>query len=136
MHQGCPAAIPALLTRLLAQTALAVLFQPAVKPKRKGGRSPAFGDLVLVPKSPAAARANAGAHAGCPPAPPGFKLAHGKKQAVKSGYRGVRQRPWGASRRSAAQPRPGRARRAGREGFCVGVSLGPTVFCPRPPAPR
>jgi hypothetical protein len=40
-----------------------------------------FGDLVLVPKAAVAA---------------GFTTKNGKKTQVKSGYRGVRQRPWGA----------------------------------------
>ena len=69
-----------------ATTALALLLQPVVKGKRKRSAE-SFGELVLVPKQPAAAPSHPGA---------GFKVAHGTKQAVKSGYRGVRQRPWGA----------------------------------------
>ncbi len=49
-----------------------------------------FGDLVLQPKAAAVAA--------------GFTTKNGKKTQVKSGYRGVRQRPWGASPRS---PRAG-----------------------------
>jgi hypothetical protein len=49
-----------------------------------------FGDLVLQPKAAAVAA--------------GFTTKNGKKTQVKSGYRGVRQRPWGASPRS---PRTG-----------------------------
>lgn len=66
--------------------ALALLLQPVVKGKRKRSAE-SFGELVLVPKQPAAAPLHPAA---------GWKVAHGTKQAVKSGYRGVRQRPWGA----------------------------------------
>lgn len=59
-----------------------------MKGKRKRSGE-ALGDLVLVPKQVKAS-------AVAPLA--GFKIAHGTKQAVKSGYRGVRQRPWGALR--------------------------------------
>jgi hypothetical protein len=51
-----------------------------------------FGDLVLQPKAAAVAA--------------GFTTKNGKKTQVKSGYRGVRQRPWGASGHSAREPEP------------------------------
>jgi hypothetical protein len=85
-----PATPSALTPPLLTPTAaLALLLQPVVKGKRKRSAA-SFGELILQPK-PVAAQAHA-------VVPAGYKVAHGTKQAVKSGYRGVRQRPWGASR--------------------------------------
>ena len=78
--------------------ALAVFLEPrgraaaaaATKPRNSAKMS--FGDLVLQPKAAAVAA--------------GFTTKNGKKTQVKSGYRGVRQRPWGASPRL---PRAGTA---------------------------
>ena len=53
----------------------------AGKPSARQGKSASFGELMLQPKQPVAA---------------GFTTKNGKKTQVKSGYRGVRQRPWGA----------------------------------------
>jgi hypothetical protein len=94
-------ATPSALTPplLTFTAALALLLQPVVKGKRKRSAA-SFGELILQPK-PVAAQAHA-------VVPAGYKVAHGTKQAVKSGYRGVRQRPWGASR-----CRVGRRERAG-----------------------
>ena len=78
--------------------ALAVFLEPrgraaaaaATKPRNSAKMS--FGDLVLQPKAAAVAA--------------GFTTKNGKKTQVKSGYRGVRQRPWGAPPRL---PRAGTA---------------------------
>lgn len=69
--------------------ALAVFLEPrgraggaaGTKPRSSSGKMASFGDLVLQPKAAAVAA--------------GFTTKNGKKTQVKSGYRGVRQRPWG-----------------------------------------
>jgi hypothetical protein len=73
-------------------TALAVLLLPAGERTRSA--APSFGELMLVPKS--AAPAQPVGHTASAHQPAGYKTHNGKKTSVKSGYRGVRQRPWGA----------------------------------------
>lgn len=73
------------------EEALAVLLLPAGERTRSA--APSFGELMLVPKS--AAPAQPVGHTASAHQPAGYKTHNGKKTSVKSGYRGVRQRPWG-----------------------------------------
>ena len=86
---------PALAGFLEPRGRAAAAAAAATKPRNSSGKMTSFGDLVLQPKAAAVAA--------------GFTTKNGKKTQVKSGYRGVRQRPWGAS---ARLPHAGTAARA------------------------